>query len=470
MADFELPPIHPRQDEQQEPPKFEVPTVEESPNLPRMWPVWIVLFSLFAFIIFSSLSSKADQTSKKSAKESSKSTKQKSEDWTLEMKMAMSGMQKDAPGRLDANLFKDEIDKLQLDAKTKPEAQRMRVVLRYEDRKKPFGDDLKNLVASKSSSDRAFANLYLGENLDKKSAETFLGQLDKKDMASKIADVQIREKLGDKKIRSKVFDPSKYSAFFVFGFGICFGSMLGLTMWGLYWNQRSTRKWFPLGMPLQNISLAEADRLAALVVLVFAGYILGGLIPVPGANFILIAALLVAFLWLKPFGLNVSPSRIGLTIKPLAPKFGWAVGAYLANIPVLIVVGVITSIVFGGITGSHPAGEELMRNPTLPRVLLILFMGSIVAPIWEEIVFRGFLFPAITKLTGQPIVGALASSFLFAAIHPQGVVGIPLLMTIGCMLCAVSYQTKSLVPSILLHAINNFCTLLLALNLGRMLG
>jgi len=64
---------------------------------------------------------------------------------------------------------------------------------------------------------------------------------------------------------------------------------------------------------------------------------------------------------------------------------------------------------------------------------------------------------------GKPIYGALASSFLFAGDHPQGLLGVLPLMGIAMMLCGISYQTKSLIPNIFLHGLHNAATLAFAL-------
>ena len=69
----------------------------------------------------------------------------------------------------------------------------------------------------------------------------------------------------------------------------------------------------------------------------------------------------------------------------------------------------------------------------------------------------------------KPLYGALLSSFIFASIHPQGLLGIPVLMVVALMLCAVSYQTKSLVSNIMLHALHNGATLVAALVLMPLL-
>ncbi|MEI7987050.1 MAG: CPBP family intramembrane glutamic endopeptidase, partial [Armatimonadota bacterium] len=140
------------------------------------------------------------------------------------------------------------------------------------------------------------------------------------------------------------------------------------------------------------------------------------------------------------------------------------VAAFFANIPILLVFIVITAGLQKFLPGGgHPVSEELMNNPKPMELLKIGFLACVIAPIWEEIFFRGLLFPAFTRMFKKPLYGALLSSFIFASIHPQGLLGIPVLMAVALMLCAVSYQTKSLVSNIMLHALHNGATLLAAL-------
>jgi membrane protease YdiL (CAAX protease family) len=94
-------------------------------------------------------------------------------------------------------------------------------------------------------------------------------------------------------------------------------------------------------------------------------------------------------------------------------------------------------------------------------------MAAVIAPIWEEFMFRGLLFPAFSAVTKSPVLGAVISCFLFAAIHPQGPAGVPLLMTLALGMCFISYQTKSLIPNMVMHAINNAGALLMLMLLGK---
>jgi len=100
---------------------------------------------------------------------------------------------------------------------------------------------------------------------------------------------------------------------------------------------------------------------------------------------------------------------------------------------------VITSIFLKFLPGgSHPVTEELSNNPKFLDLLKVFFLACVVAPIWERSCSAVSSFLRFTKALGKPIYGALASSFLFAAIHPQGLLGVLPLMGIAMMLCGIS--------------------------------
>ena len=50
----------------------------------------------------------------------------------------------------------------------------------------------------------------------------------------------------------------------------------------------------------------------------------------------------------------------------------------------------------------------------------------------EETVFRGAVYQHIRSWAGVPL-GVLLTGFLFAVIHPQGFVGLPAIMALGCI-------------------------------------
>ena len=82
----------------------------------------------------------------------------------------------------------------------------------------------------------------------------------------------------------------------------------------------------------------------------------------------------------------------------------------------------------------------------------------ILAPIVEELFFRGLLFPAFLKR--QPIVlASMLSSLIFGVFHAQLNIGIYTAL-LGLFLCFLYYRLGSIIPGISLHMINNLLAFL----------
>ena len=98
-------------------------------------------------------------------------------------------------------------------------------------------------------------------------------------------------------------------------------------------------------------------------------------------------------------------------------------------------------------------GEIMRPDSTLGYIFLFLAV-VIVAPIGEEIVFRGFLQKFLEQYWGDITRAVLVTSLFFAMIHfnPFWTIQIYLL---GVILGFLAWKTKSVIPSILLHIVNN---------------
>jgi len=117
--------------------------------------------------------------------------------------------------------------------------------------------------------------------------------------------------------------------------------------------------------------------------------------------------------------------------------------------------------------GLFMAGQDpftLVRSP-LPaersqRVLFFL-VGGIVAPLAEEIVFRGLIFGYLRRW-GVP-AAVLISTALFATLHLPAV---PITQIVGGLVFAVAYHTgKSLMVPIVIHVLGNLAIFSLSLPL-----
>jgi membrane protease YdiL (CAAX protease family) len=116
-----------------------------------------------------------------------------------------------------------------------------------------------------------------------------------------------------------------------------------------------------------------------------------------------------------------------------------------------------------GIVPNQSAQFPLFQGDYLGQALFMLG-AAVLAPIGEEVLFRGYVFNAIRQTFqgrswGLPLAYGL-SALLFAGVHvvsaSEGLIAllVPLFL-IGLLLAATMHYTKSLIPCMIAHAINN---------------
>lgn len=96
----------------------------------------------------------------------------------------------------------------------------------------------------------------------------------------------------------------------------------------------------------------------------------------------------------------------------------------------------------------------------LPIIVYVLFFINVcvLAPIWEEIFFRGILLRRFT-LKWSPQKSIIISSILFGLIHVNPL-NVFFAFFIGCLLGYVYLKTKSIIVPILVHSFSNFLAFL----------
>ncbi|KAL8224008.1 hypothetical protein R6Q57_019483 [Mikania cordata] len=103
------------------------------------------------------------------------------------------------------------------------------------------------------------------------------------------------------------------------------------------------------------------------------------------------------------------------------------------------------------ITVSNVEQSIVARDPI--AMLLYAIVVSVCAPIWEEIVFRGFLLPSLTRY--MPVgCSILVSSIAFALAHFNMQRMLPLVF-LGIVMGTVFARSRNLLPSMLLHSLWN---------------
>ena len=186
-----------------------------------------------------------------------------------------------------------------------------------------------------------------------------------------------------------------------------------------------------------------------------------------------ISLLLLLILWPCLFGFSLSETRkkLGLIFNPpLGPVKDAVLGAasYIASITPLIFFLFLYSIVLMKFQvhpsqGSHPAVPALAGAKNDPGMKLsIILLAVVLAPIIEEIMFRGALYSWLReRLSAAPAI--FISAFLFASLHPQGLVGLAPLTAIGIVLGFLREWRGNLTVCMAAHACVNGGTLSLLL-------
>ena len=146
--------------------------------------------------------------------------------------------------------------------------------------------------------------------------------------------------------------------------------------------------------------------------------------------------------------------------KPVLPSLGWRMTsprvlgyAAAAGVVLPFVISAIGNLLH---TPKGPtAMDEMMKS--MPIVPLAV-MAAALAPFFEELFFRGFLQPLLTRTFGL-VFGILLTAALFGSLHAveysfiwQYVVAIGLL---GVVLGFVRARTNSIVPTTIMHGCFN---------------
>ncbi|MBL8860017.1 MAG: CPBP family intramembrane metalloprotease [Planctomycetes bacterium] len=102
-------------------------------------------------------------------------------------------------------------------------------------------------------------------------------------------------------------------------------------------------------------------------------------------------------------------------------------------------------------TFEQPLIEILSKVPPDERLVPVV-IGAVVQPLFEEILFRGFLQPVLVRKL-RPVGGIALTSLLFAGMH--GVEGLAPIFALSCLLGYVMLRTQRLHAVWFIHAVHN---------------
>ena len=159
-------------------------------------------------------------------------------------------------------------------------------------------------------------------------------------------------------------------------------------------------------------------------------------------------------------------------LRGLEPFLG--IAGYVMTLPILAVgvsIVYLLIIIQGVFAGPQPtftpAGGPAhpiinnLANGDLWTYIQVYLVASVAAPIVEETMFRGVLYQHLRSasrnmgLFVSVLLATLINTFVFAAIHPQGWIAIPALMSLAIGFTLMREWRGTVIPSILMHGINN---------------
>jgi membrane protease YdiL (CAAX protease family) len=158
----------------------------------------------------------------------------------------------------------------------------------------------------------------------------------------------------------------------------------------------------------------------------------------------------IGFQRLSPIGLfQLQPSRF-----PKAASTGllWLAIIY----PLILAIQWAVQCFSGAGDDAQLIVRYFLEHSDLKSRISVIFMAILVAPIAEEIIFRGYFYGVIRRYGGR-IPAILISSLLFAAVHGN-LSAAPGLCILAVTLCLLYERTGSLWASMTLHAAFNAST------------
>ncbi|MBS1717330.1 MAG: CPBP family intramembrane metalloprotease [Armatimonadetes bacterium] len=448
-----------------QPPVFELspPAPPLIQNEPRRPIVWAVLAFIFALLIVGQLYdyfSPNRAATKRWKEESSFETQ-------LKIAVATGQVMPIFPGVGTRKPF-DDIKK-DIDRTSGPEAEvaRYRAVIDFEATGKASQADLKTLNASDNFRDRQFALVY-SEPMTKGEAERLQRVLTSDKMVDRLAVAHAFLRAGDRTLRNNVI-PNDQAVGLLFGLGMSvvveFLGVIALIVALVFVAKPLPDT--PFGRPVNG---ANADRLAMRALQLLLVFLIVSLIP-PFKAIWMTLLLRSVLLGIAPFVLIKTPlwgktdqfSDYGIHLKDGVRNVGLGLWGWIAVQPIILLVEGVSLKVFTKLPApEHPISVELASKPSIMLLVSLFVAAAIQAPLFEEVMFRASLSPALQGLLKSRALGVVVSSLIFASIHPTGIPAWPGLACIGAASAYLTYRSQSLIPSFVLHAVHNGATLLLA--------
>ena len=166
-----------------------------------------------------------------------------------------------------------------------------------------------------------------------------------------------------------------------------------------------------------------------------------------------------------------SDARHGLSYLRLTPKWNGMPSLLLQSLALFAACVAVTVSITGIFMLAGALDTKNVYDKVIILPLPVLVLAFTLAPLGEEMLFRGFLFRKAGEWLGARqkgalpwVLGAFLSSLLFSLMHASygSLAELAVAFAVGIVLCIGVKKTGSLVPAVLAHAAFNFASIFMA--------
>jgi membrane protease YdiL (CAAX protease family) len=172
-------------------------------------------------------------------------------------------------------------------------------------------------------------------------------------------------------------------------------------------------------------------------------------------------ALLFFVIYFVVFKLGPSPGFFSPGRSGRLKKFFFSFLSYLSILPIVFIagaLGVFITRLLGWEAQPHPLASFLVCEKNVFVIIYLGIIAGIIAPISEELFFRGFLYPALRTRIGK--IGAiLISSLIFSLLHMEIATILPIFV-LGVLFAWLYEKTADISVAIFVHSLHNSATLI----------
>ena len=179
-----------------------------------------------------------------------------------------------------------------------------------------------------------------------------------------------------------------------------------------------------------------------------------------GYLFMAFPPLLIVFYQIKSLKgeFNFKKDYFQFNFLPIKDAIIQGINGWLTIVPFVLLVSLIMNSLIDNQNGSNPLLEIVLNNNNYLSFILLFITTTLLAPLFEEIIFRGILLPTLSRDFGI-ILGIVISAFIFALAH-LSLGEMPPLFVLGMGLGITRIASGSLLSSVIMHSLWNGLTFL----------